>query len=257
MWFPSGPVRLLEFTISLAMVSSYLGSALAQSSQPQSPPTSSSSSPGSSSSKDKKHDKATPEPGIDSGTVVNGVYRNRALGMTCKIPEGWVLRTEEMNEREEESQPAAENAAKNGPSQKDSPQRTQGDTEGKAKVLLAAFSRPPAAHGEDVNASILIAAEPVEAYPGLKEPVQYLAVLTEAVEAQGFTTDVEPYEIAIGPKALVRDDYHKDAGTRVIRQSTMAMLARGYAVSITVIGGTEDEVEDLLDGIEFAAGAKK
>jgi len=38
-----------------------------------------------------------------------------------------------------------------------------------------------------------------------------------------------------------------------MRQSTLAMLARGYAVSITVIGGTEDEVEDLLDGIEFGA----
>jgi hypothetical protein len=42
----------------------------------------------------------------------------------------------------------------------------------------------------------------------------------------------------------------------VMRQSTLAWLARGYALSITVIGGTEDEVEELIDGVEFA-GSKQ
>jgi len=37
----------------------------------------------------------------------------------------------------------------------------------------------------------------------------------------------------------------------VMRQSTLTWLAHGYAVSITVIGGTEDEVEELVDGVEF------
>jgi hypothetical protein len=134
-------------------------------------------------------------------------------------------------------------------------QGTQSRTEG--KVLLAAFSRPPGAQGADVNSSILIAAEPQGAYPGLKEPVQYLGVLTETAEAQGFTADVEPYEIAVGPKSLVRADFHKDVGSRVMRQATMALLTHGYAVSITVIGGTEDEIEDLLDGMEFSGLAPK
>jgi len=35
--------------------------------------------------------------------------------------------------------------------------------------------------------------------------------------------------------------FHKDVGSRVMWQSTLAMLAHGYAVSITLIGGTEDE----------------
>jgi hypothetical protein len=34
-------------------------------------------------------------------------------------------------------------------------------------------------------------------------------------------------------------------------QSSLVMLAHGYAVSITVIGGTEDEVEGLVDGVSF------
>ena len=117
---------------------------------------------------------------------------------------------------------------------------------------MATFSRPPEAKGEDVNASIVIAVEPVSAYPGLTDAAQYLGPLTEVAQAQGFVEDEDPYEIAIGPKTLVRADFHKDVGTRVMRQSTLIFLVKGYAVSITVIGGTDDEVEELVDGLSFA-----
>lgn len=213
----------------------------AQTSAPKDSPASQSSASGVSSSSDKKHVRQTVSTELESGAVENGVYRNRALAMTCRIPEGWVLRTEEMNEREDdEAHPLAESVMRTA--------RT-----GAGKVLLAAFSRPPAAHGEDVNSSILIAAESASAYPGLKEPVQYLGVLEEVPKSQGFTVDAGPDEIAIGPKTLVREDFHKDVGSRVMRQTILAMLARGYAISITVIGGTEDEVEELLDGLSFSA----
>jgi len=205
--------------------------------------------------------------GIDPGSVSNGIYRNKALGFTCKIPEGWVLRTEEMNAQEQAEQIASENngtqPAKPGSAAPSEASRAALDrTAGGgcphscSKVLLAAFSRPPEARGEEVNASIVIAAEPVATYPGLKEAVQYFGPLTEVAKAQGFTVDEEPYEIAIGTKTLVCGDFHKDVGTRVMRQSTLAMLARGYAVSFTVIGGTWDEVEELIDGLDFAASGK-
>jgi hypothetical protein len=41
-----------------------------------------------------------------------------------------------------------------------------------------------------------------------------------------------------------------------MRQSTLVILARGYALSFTFIGGTEDEVEQLISGLSFAASAK-
>jgi len=166
-----------------------------------------------------------------------------------------VLRTEEMNARDEDSTPGV----KDGPgTEKESPQRTQGNTEKSrsGRVLLAAFSRPPEARGEEVNSSIVIAAEPVSTYPGLKEAAQYFGPLTEIATAQGFTMDEDPYEIALGKKTLVRGDFHKDVGTRVMRQSTLVMLMRGNAVSITVIAGTEDDVEDLIDGLDFQASAR-
>jgi hypothetical protein len=191
-----------------------------------------------------RHAKAAPatDLALNSGAVSKGVYRNPAFGFTCKIPEGWVLRTEEMNAQSDASKDAAAEPPNNFHT---------------ARVLLAAFSRPPEAHGEDVNSSILIAAESAAAYPGLKEAAQYFGPLGEVAKAQGLEMLQEPYEFEIGSKTLPRGDFQKDVGTRVMMQSTVAMLARGYAVSFTFIGGTEDEVEELLGGLSFAMPAAK
>jgi len=203
-----------------------------------------------SSSKHTKGSSARLARDVDAGAIANGVYRNQALGLSCKVPAGWVLRTEEMNAREEDWDSGASSA-----DEKSSPQGAQRSTEidRGGRVLLAAFSRPPDATGQDVNASILIAAEKVATYPGLKEAAQYFGPLTEVAKAQGFTVDDEPYEMEMGTKVVVRGDFHKNVGTRVMRQSTLAFLALGYAVSITVIGGTEDDVEELVDGVGFGA----
>ena len=204
------------------------------------------SSSTSSSNSPKRIKKPAPatDSGLDPGAATNGLYRNKTLAMSCKVPAGWVVRTEEMNARDDDSdQPVTQGQSAPSKTAKAAPQ---------GRVLLAAFSRPPAAHGEDVNSSILIAAESVAAYPGLKEAAQYFEPLTEVAKAQGFVVDEDPYELAMGEKVVVRSDFHKDVGSRVMRQSTLAFLSHGYAISITVIGGTEDEVEELIDGIEFA-----
>jgi hypothetical protein len=198
--------------------------------------------------------KARPsESPLDAGSVSAGVYRNATFGFTCKIPAGWVLRTEEMNAGDEEG-------AASGKESRAALDRTaEGGcphTSGCGRVLLAAFSRPPEARAEDINASILIAAESAAAYPGLKEAVQYFGPVTEIAKAQGFEIKEEPYEYVIGTKKLVRGDFQKDVGMRVMRQSTLVMLARGYAVSFTFIGGTEDDVEELVQGLCFGVAGK-
>ncbi len=149
------------------------------------------------------------------------------------------MRTEEMNAREGEGVKSA-----SGP--------VSADAAMDGRVLLAAFSRPPEARAEDVNGSILIAAESAAAYPGLKDAAQYFGPVLEVAKAQGLEMDDEPYEFVVGTKTLARGDFQKDVGTRVMRQSTLVMLARGYVVSFTFIGGTEDEVEELVQGLSFA-----
>ena len=172
-----------------------------------------------------------------------GVYRNPAFGFACKIPAGWVLRTAEMNARDDEGAKA------------DGSQTTT-DSGKAGRVLLAAFSRPPEARAEDVNGSILIAAESATSYPGLKDAAQYFGPVTEVAKAQGFEMDDEPYEFVVGTKTVARGDFQKDVGSRVMRQSTLVMLARGYVISFTFIAATEDEVEQLLHGVSFGAAAK-
>ena len=130
-------------------------------------------------------------------------------------------------------------------------------TGGCGRVLLAAFSRPPEATAEDVNSSILIAAESAALYPGLKDAAQYFGPVTEVAKTQGFEVVNEPYKFLIetnaGPNTLVRADFQKNVGTRVMRQSTLVTLAHGYAVSFTFIAGTEEEVEELIQGLSLAA----
>ena len=54
----------------------------------------------------------------------------------------------------------------------------------------------------------------------------------------------------LGTKTLARGDFRKDVGTRVMRQSTLvSSRAAGYALSFTFIGGTEDDVEELIEGL--------
>jgi hypothetical protein len=36
-----------------------------------------------------------------------------------------------------------------------------------------------------------------------------------------------------------------------MHQTTLVMLGRGYAISFTFIGATEDEVEELIQGLSF------
>lgn len=212
--------------------------------QAQAPAQSSSSS----SSSAKRAKKSASDANLDPGAVTDGVYRNKTLALSCKIPSGWVLRTDEMNQPDEKS--VEEKAGEEKTSQ------ANAASSAGAKVLLAAFSRPPEARAEDVNASILIAAESVEAYPGLQDAEQYFGPLTEVAKAQGFTVDEDPYETAIGTKKVMRGDFHKDVGSRVMHQSTLALLAHGYAISITLIGGTDDEVEELIDGLTFTPSGR-
>jgi len=211
--------------------------------------------PSSSSAKHGKPAASLADSGMEAGTVTNGFYRNKSLGLTCKIPPGWVLRTDEMNGREGKQEEGKKEEEKKEEASA-TPAQSPAASSASSKVLLAAFSRPPEARAEDVNASILIAAESAASYPGLKEAAQYFFPLTEVAKAQGFLLDEDPYDIALGTKTLVRGDFHRNVGSRVMRQSTLALLSHGYAISITVIGGTDDEVEDLIDGMDFSVSGK-
>src|SRR5712692_1640288 len=74
----------------------------------------SSSSPSNPHPSQKARRMGHPDFSVDAGSVNGGVYRNSGLGLSCKVPAGWVLRTEEMNAREEEQSKGSGNADPEG-----------------------------------------------------------------------------------------------------------------------------------------------
>ena len=153
------------------------------------------------------------------------LYRNPTFAFRFQIPYGWVDRTKEMQE---------------------------GNEAGKAEVLLAIFERPPQATGDTINSAVVIASESVVSYPGLKKAEDYLAPLTELATSKGFKADGEPYALQVESRQLLRADFVKPlSGKLTMRQCTLVLLAKGQIVSFTFIAGTEDELDDLMDGLHF------
>ncbi|MGA8537850.1 MAG: hypothetical protein WB566_00035 [Terriglobales bacterium] len=158
------------------------------------------------------------------------LYRNTVFGFRYQIPYGWVDRTQEMQE---------ENAA------------------GKSALLLAVFERPPEATGDTVNSAVVIASESAAAYPGLKQAEDYIGPLDQITAANGFKPDGEPYVLEVESRRLLRADFLKTIDIRTnsakltMRQCTLVLLAKRQIVSFTFIGGGEDELDDLMDGLHF------
>jgi hypothetical protein len=181
---------------------------------------------GSSSSKDKqqteqhvKASRSTP-PSNDASA-----YRNPEFAFTCKLPYGWVDRTQQMQDESSDS--------------------------AKSKLLLAVFERPPEVTGDTVNSAIVITAESVASYPGLKTAADYLGPLTELTTSKGFKVTEQPYEFAVGSTHLVRGDFSKDLGKLTMRQSSLVLLRKGYVLSFTFLAGSDDEMDELIEKLSF------
>ena len=167
----------------------------------------------------------------DAGTLSDGVYRNRSFAFTYKPPYGWVDRTSSMND--DKTDPAM------------------------ARVLLAVFEQPPEAKRETVNSAVVITVESLKAYPGLKTAADYFGPLSETAQGLGFKMVSDPYSVTQTGKSLVRADFKNESGKQPIYQISLAYLSKGYAVSFMFIGGSIYEVEQLREGLSFAAPAGK
>jgi hypothetical protein len=161
------------------------------------------------------------------GAISNGVYHNSSFGFTYKVPFGWVDRTREMRE-------------------------DSGDAS-KSLLLLAVFERPPEATGDTINSAAVIAAEPLSAYSGLKTAAEYFGPLTMLATAKGFQVVNPPYDFSVGPVHLARGDFTKPRGMLTMNQTSLVLLEKGYEVSFTFIGGSEDEKNELIEKLSFAA----
>jgi hypothetical protein len=186
------------------------------------------------------------------------LYGNTTFGFRYKIPYGWVERTEEMREPAE---PKAESADGSEASSGSSSSHSNAASQNKSAknksanlsdVLLAVFERPPEAAGESVNSAVVIAAEPAAVYPGLKKAEDFLGPLAELTTAQGFKAEGDPTILEIDACELVRADFTKALTDKLsMHQTTLVFLAKGQIVSFTFVAGSEDEVDELIEGLRF------
>jgi hypothetical protein len=177
--------------------------------------------PPSSSSKPPAHAKS---PVVDAGAISAGVYRNPAFGFSYKLPYGWVDRTADM-------------------------QDDSGDAS-RSRLLLATFERPPEATGDSINSAVVIAAEPLSG--GTKTAAGYFESLSALTTGKGFQAKEEPGEFLVGAARLVRGDFSRARGTLTMYQTSLVMLEKGYAISFTFIGGSTDDVNELIEKLSFA-----
>ena len=166
----------------------------------------------------------------DLGEVADGIYHNRFFAFSFRLPYGWVDRTDFMRQ--------------------DSAADAKADTS-KSMVLLATFERPPEASQEGVNAGVVIAAESVSAYPGIKDASQYFPLLAEIAKSKDLKVVNEPYDFPVDGMPIVRQDFSKKMGNATVHQSTLVMLQRGYVVSFTFLGSSDDEITSLFDDLRF------
>jgi hypothetical protein len=196
---------------------------------------------------------ARPAPNLSEDAQL---YRNATFGFRYKIPYGWVDRTREMREQEAEGTPDSGNApgTKGDKSEDKSDPKQKAASAAQGEVLLAVFERPPQATGETINSAVVIAAESVASYPGLKKAEDYVGPLTELTTAKGFKAAGDPSIFEIDGRELVRADFTKPLTDKLtMRQSTLILLAKGQIVSFTFIAGSEEEIEDLIDTLSFGA----
>lgn len=172
------------------------------------------------------------------GPLTGQMLKCPRFGFTYSVPFGWVDRTGDMQAGASGSQSAS--------------QQPMAQSAG-SETLLAVFERPPEATGETINSAVVIAAESLKDYRGIKVAADYLGPVSELAEQRGFKVVNEPYEFTVGMRRLARADYSKERGKLAMWQSTLVTIEKGEIVSFTFVGGSEDEIEELLGELRFGA----
>ena len=136
------------------------------------------------------------------------------------------------------------------------PEADQGATGGGAQsadsqTLLAVFERPPAALGQTINSAVVIVAESLKQYPGVKTAADYFVPVTEIAEKRGFKVVNGPYDFSAGTRHLVRADYSTAGEKIAVFQSTLALIKAGEIVSFTFVAGDESEIDELIASLKF------
>ena len=86
----------------------------------------------------------------------------------------------------------------------------------------------------------------------MKTAAETISDRLRAGHRQRFPGSEEPRQFSIGSTQLVRGDFSQAAGNAAVFQTSLVILEKGYEVSFTFIGGSEDEINELIEKLSFA-----
>jgi hypothetical protein len=199
------------------------------------------------------------------GPLSDQVFKCPKFGFTYNVPFGWVERTQEMQDSnvDAEAMPdskesdAKPNGAADSAAEKDSPGAEAAPSSGKSEILLAVFERPPQAAGETINSAVVIAAESRANYPSVKTAADYFGPIGDLAGQRGLKALSEPYTFSTGSRQVVREDFTGERGKLSMWQSSLVAIEKGQIVSFTLVAGSEDEIEELIENLKFGVSGQQ
>jgi len=199
------------------------------------------------------------------GPLGDQVFKCPKFGFTYNVPFGWVERTQEMQDSnvdaeamsDSEERDAKPNETAASAAEKHSPGPDAAPSSGKSEILLAVFERPPQAAGETINSAVVIAAESRTDYPSVKTAADYFGPISDLAGQRGLKALSEPYAFSTGSRQVVREDFTGERGKLSMWQSSLVAIEKGQIVSFTLVAGSEDEVEELIENLKFGASSQQ
>jgi hypothetical protein len=149
------------------------------------------------------------------GPLMDGTLHCPRFGFSYKTIFGWVDRTDDMQSDTAGTNPENGDAAK-----------SLAGGIGKPETLLAVFERPPGAPGDTINSAVVIVAESLADYHGIKTAADYFGPITELAEQRGFKVETEPESFQVGTRQLVRGGLIRAEERRVGKECRIGSSSR-------------------------------
>lgn len=186
---------------------------------------------------------------VDSGTVENGVYRNKYFGMSITIPPDWSI----PDRASMKEIVKAGGRVVSGDNQK---LKTLTKAAELQSVNLFAASKHPAGSAVVPNPSVICMAERVRHMPGIKRGRDYHFHFKRLLEAS-------PLEVKF-PKDVFSETLNGvefdilcieiSMPTMTIKQEQYVAIIRGYALGLGITYTTEEEkssLKEILNSVSF------
>ncbi|WP_027126654.1 hypothetical protein [Gelidibacter mesophilus] len=189
-----------------------------------------------------KKDVQIPE-NFDYGKIENGIYSNEFFNFDLSFNEDWTVQSkDEMRQMSESSRDILAGENQNLKNSLKASQVNVAD--------LFTIFKFPVGSVESGNASFLINAENLKAFPKVRTPKDYIAAARQLLDQSSLALNYkkEPYTKSIGGKEFMGMEIFNESYN--LTQEYFVTLRHGFAISIVASYDNPDDQQELYKIIE-------